>query len=411
MKQTTFFKADHIQLRNFQGIKDFSHRLDGNSCLVIGSERAGKSNFINSIFMVLKQYPTAILKQGEKDGSAKIEISKGDIKYVFKFSFEEGEVVKMKTLVDGEKATAYRQADIIKMLTPKTFDIDALITSSGKKQSELILTAFGINVAKEEETYKNAFDERKAAKLILAEASNFPAKEKAAKVDTKALREKITLMRASNDVIKEAQTKLIGYKDQRKEIEDKLKEIKSSITKGEEFLKGKGKLVDLTEKEEELASAEVTNEKAKDFEDYLKKKKNKTKKEEEVGKWEDEVKNCSKAITDKINKAKLPVEEMEIKTDTSSTSGRVFSTLTYKGLPFTEDSINTGERIAIAAKLQMGLLKSDNLGVITINAGSIGDATIKSIAEECEKRGMMAVFELTARQDGKQLEVETVFKQ
>ena len=63
MKESVFFKADNVSLKNFKGVKDFKGRLDGDSCLIMGSEAVGKSNFIQAIFMILKQYPSAILNQ------------------------------------------------------------------------------------------------------------------------------------------------------------------------------------------------------------------------------------------------------------------------------------------------------------------------------------------------------------
>ena len=74
------------------------------------------------------------------------------------------------------------------------------------------------------------------------------------------------------------------------------------------------------------------------------------------------------------------------------------------------DSINTAERIAIGAKLQISLFKSGNLGILTLNAGSVGNNTIKSISEECAKRGLQVLWELTAKSDDKKLTIETVLK-
>ena len=409
-KKTTFFTASNVELRNFKGIADFHKRLNGDSCLVIGSEAMGKSNFIQAIFMVLKQYPSAILRQNEEDGSAQVEISKGETKYMFKFFFEEGEPPKMKTLIEGERVTMARQAEIIKSLTPKTFSLDDLIASKGQAQADLILKAFDIDVSDEKEAYREAFDDRKLAKASLEENSHFEAKPEIKEVDTKALREELKKEYETAELRGEAETKLEIWKERLKEIEREVKEVKADIKKAEDWLKTQPEPKDTTKLEEKLSNAEVTNEQARDYKDYITKVEKKKVKQVVVAKNETTLKDASKAIVDKINSAKLPVEGLVIKTEISESSGRITSELTYRDLPFDSDSINTAERIAIGAKLQMSLFKPGNLAIITVNAGSIGDATIKSISEECEKRNMQCLFELTSRDDKKQLQIETVLK-
>jgi recombinational DNA repair ATPase RecF len=415
--KTTFFTADNVQLKNFKGIADFKDRLNGECCLVIGSEAAGKSNLLMGIYMILKQYPSAILKQGEEDGKVSVEISRGETKYLFKFSFEEDDdTPKMKTLVDGEKLTMAKQSEVIKMLTPVTFDLDTLINAKGQAQVDIVLKAFDIDVGVEKEAYKEAFDERKLAKASLEENSHFETKEEVKEIDTKALRAEIVKIDKQNETWQSADMKLGSYEERLQELKDeltvlngKIAAVNKSIKEGKAFIKANPP-IDTAKQEEELSNAEVTNEQARDYKGYLAKVEKKKEKQTIVSKNETTLKEASKAIVDKINSAKLPVPKLNITTTISESSGRINSVLTYGGLPFDADSINTAERIAIGAKLQMSLFKPGNLAIITVNAGSIGDATIKSISEECEKRNMQCLFELTSRDDKKQLQIETVLK-
>jgi len=417
MKESVFFKADNVALKNYKGVKDFKGRLDGNCALIIGSEAAGKTNFLQAIYMVLKKYPSALVTNGEDEGSARIVISKGDVKYEFRFTFEDGDKEpRLKTLVDGEKITAYKQTEVIKGLTPQTFDLDKLITETGQKQVDLVLKAFDIDIVKEKEIHKEAFDDRKLAKASLEENSHFEVKEEVKEIDTKALREELSKANAENGILRDAEVKLSSYKERLSELEEearalnkRIDEVQGSIKKREAYVK-KTKAVDTAKLEEKLSTAEVTNEQSRDYKNYLTKVEKKREKQTVVAKNETTLKDASKAIVDKINSAKLPVEGLVIKTDISESSGRITSELTYRDLPMDSDSINTAERIAIAAKLQMALYRPGNLAVVVINAGSIGDSTIKSISEECEKKGMQCLFELTSRDDKKQLQIETVLK-
>ena len=417
-KETTFFTADNVQLKNFKGIANFKGRLNGECCLVIGSEAAGKSNLLMGIYMILKQYPSAILKQGEEDGKVSVEISRGETKYLFKFSFEEDDdTPKMKTLVDGEKLTMAKQAEVIKMLTPVTFDLDTLINAKGQTQVDLVLKAFDIDVLGEKEAYREAFDERKLAKASLEENSHFEVKAEIKEVDTKALRKEVNDNNATKELRLLAETKMKGYNERMEELDEeaialkkKIDDLQELVTKGEKYLKEQPVPKDTVKLEEKLSTAEVTNEQALDYKNYMEKVKIKAKKQTIVQKNETTLKDASKAIVDKINSAKLPVPKLNIATTISESSGRINSVLTYGGLPFDDESINTAERIAIGAKLQMSLFKPGNLGIITLNAGSVGNNTIKSISEECAKQGMQVLWELTSKSDDKKLEIETILK-
>jgi len=305
---------------------------------------------------------------------------------------------------------------VIKMLTPVTFDLDKLINETGKKQSEIILTAFGIDVLNEEKVYNEAFSERKLAKRSLEDASHFPVVEEEKEIDTKALREELGKANAENGVLRDAEVKLSSYKERLSELEEEAKalnkrvdEVQESIKKGEAYIK-KTKTVDTDKLDEKLTNAETTNEQARRYKDYLEKVKIKAEKQTIVQKWETKVKEATKTITNKINSKKLPVEGLVINVDASDSSGRINSELTFNGLPFDSQSVNTGTRIAIGAKLQASLLKKGNLGIIVVNAGSIGDASIQEISKECESQGLQCLFELTSRQDKTPLTIETVFK-
>ena len=318
--------------------------------------------------------------------------------------------------MDGEKLTMAKQAEVIKMLTPVTFDLDTLINAKGQAQADLILKAFSIDVSDEKEAYGEAFDERKLAKASLEENSHFETKEEVKEIDTKALRAEIVKIDKQNETWQSADMKLGSYEERLQELKDeltvlngKIAAVNKSIKEGKAFIKANPP-IDTAKQEEELSNAEVTNEQARDYKGYLAKVEKKKEKQTIVSKNETTLKEASKAIVDKINSAKLPVEGLVIKTEISESSGRITSELTFNNLPFDDQSINTGTRIAIGARLQASLFKPNNLGIIVINAGSIGDATIQEISKECAAQGLQVLYELTSRDDDKKLEIETVLK-
>lgn len=80
-----------LQLRNFQAIKDFSADFTGDVYLVKGENEVGKSTILKSIVCLLTGERDAVLRNGEKNGFAKMVIGGDGKEYTVELRFTEND--------------------------------------------------------------------------------------------------------------------------------------------------------------------------------------------------------------------------------------------------------------------------------------------------------------------------------
>ena len=471
MSKTSFFTASTVEVQNFKGVQDFKGRLNNECVMLLGSEGSGKTDIWLLLQMILSNYPSAIVTKGEEEGFAKVEISRDDETYLFDFSFDtKKNRPKLVTYANGVKITQAKQAHVIKCLTAPSFDIDKLITTTGRAQVDILLTALNVDISTEETLHKALFEERKEKRRDLEAVGTFVTKDKiqvVEKVDMTALltsKDKIdkenAKLTADHEALKLSEMKVIqehnlgvdraamDFKNAEMKVlnaqetiditDKEISSLEVRLLKLQEekktFQTAKGlrqkeleKLPKPGEKKEEkvslpepilndvrklnadIAGADLGN---KAYQDYLNAVANSEKGSKLLEEWKEvdqNVKSATRDILKKINEAPIPLEKLKVNVEINDNNGAMTTSLTYDGLPFDKESINEGERIAIGAKLQMELFKEGNLAIVLLNAGSIGNSTIQEIAEECSKRGIQALFELTSKDDDVSLTVESIF--
>lgn len=80
-----------LELRNFQAIKDFSADFTGDVYLVKGENEVGKSTILKSIVCLLTGERDAVLRNGEKNGFAKMIIGGDGKEYTVELRFTEND--------------------------------------------------------------------------------------------------------------------------------------------------------------------------------------------------------------------------------------------------------------------------------------------------------------------------------
>lgn len=80
-----------LELRNFQAIKDFSADFTGDVYLVKGENEVGKSTILKSIVCLLTGERDAVLRNGEKNGIAKMVIGGDGKEYTVELRFTEND--------------------------------------------------------------------------------------------------------------------------------------------------------------------------------------------------------------------------------------------------------------------------------------------------------------------------------
>jgi hypothetical protein len=424
---TQFFTIDEISAKNFKGLKDFKADLNNVSVILSGSEGVGKSN-IYHLVEGLRKFKGAKITKGEKEGSGEISISKGDTNYRFCFSFTEDNKHKLTTYVDGEAKpiTKARQAYILEQLLAPTFDIDALLNSSGQKQAEMVKEALRIDTVKEEAYYQQKFEERRDLKRDLSKNPKPEEVPEAKEVDINDLLKQKKAIEEFN-AEQDAKQKIIDFylsmsKKLDKQITDPgsdayLKHIATSKNMHKDIIKfitenifkldQPKKHKTLEDVNRSLEGAQKTNENALAYKKYLSSIKAFNELKIKVDKAEDEVKEARERLLNKMKQVDIPVDGLELDMQMSD-SGKISTTLTYNGLEMNDANINTSKKYAIAAYLQMNLFKEGNLGVFHVNSSFMSNSTLQDIARECRRLNLQCLFEITSRKANEPLKVESI---
>lgn len=221
----------HIQLRNFQAIKEFQGNFEGNVYLVTGENELGKSTLLKAIMILLTGNRDEVLRNGEDNGFAKIVVGGDGKEYevelrmtkanprgtitikskdtglrsdrvtalqeIFGYQdFDANEFVSWSETADGRR----KQVQIVKSLLPtetqqRIFEIDAESTriKEQRKEDNSTLKTYSTLLAKAEkeikpgdvETYSEALDLQELleqqAQAVKLEENAKSVKEKLAK--------------------------------------------------------------------------------------------------------------------------------------------------------------------------------------------------------------------------------------
>ncbi|MGD9581010.1 MAG: hypothetical protein AB7V50_06530 [Vampirovibrionia bacterium] len=427
MINSRFFTIDEIQASNFKGLENFEADFNNTSVLLLGSEAAGKTN-VYLIADLLRKIPSATVTKGKDKGEAMVSITKDKTNYRFCFEFTSDNKHKLTTYVDGEAKpiTKARQSYIIEQLIAPTFSIDELINSSGQKQVEIIKKALNINTEKEEAYYKQKFEARRDLKRDLA---NNPEPKEVAEVYEVSFDELLKEKKAIEDFNAEQDKKqkvidyylgiskklniaisepnADGYVEYVATSKNLNKEIIKFITEKIPSLDQPLQRKTLDKVSESIQNAQKTNNEALLYKNYLKQLQAYNELKLKVYKAEEEVKQAREQLLQKMKQVDIPIEGLSFDIQMSD-AGTLSTTLMYNGLHFDDSNINTSRKYAIAAKLQMGLFKPGNLGVMHVNASFMSESTLKELATECSRLGLQCLFEITAREDNKPLVVESI---
>jgi len=133
-----------LELRNFQAIKDFSADFTGDVYLVKGENEVGKSTILKSIVCLLTGERDAVLRNGEKNGFAKMVIGGDGKEYTVELRFTENDprgTISIKAK-DGMRSTNVSMLRTI--LNYRNFDAEEFArwseTAEGRRKQIQVVT-------------------------------------------------------------------------------------------------------------------------------------------------------------------------------------------------------------------------------------------------------------------------------
>jgi len=153
-------KIKKIKVKNFKAISDFEGDFNGCTCIVTAGNNKGKSTLLTGLIDRIRgEKPELILKNGEKDGFAIMELTTGDrFEWIFTDKKEILNFYSKGTKFDVSKGSTLK--GIQSQYFPVKFDVDNFINSQPKHQNLTLQKLVGIDFDEIDAKYKQAFDLR-----------------------------------------------------------------------------------------------------------------------------------------------------------------------------------------------------------------------------------------------------------
>src|SRR5699024_2209496 len=130
-------KVKRITVSNLKAISELSADFNGCTAIITGGNNKGKSSFLRSIQDRMRQIkPDVILKDGESDGRAEMELTTGE-RFVWEFN-NRTKIGEKLTFITKDAIKTSVTRDIANRFFPKTLDIDKFLNDSSKAQRETL---------------------------------------------------------------------------------------------------------------------------------------------------------------------------------------------------------------------------------------------------------------------------------
>jgi hypothetical protein len=349
-------KVKKITVSNLKAVSALTADFNGCTAIITGGNNKGKSSFLKSLPERLRGHkPELILKEGEMEGFAELELTTGE---KFLWSFDEKKE-KLAFFTERNIKTSLTK-DICNYYFPPVFDVDAFLNSTPKKQKEVLQKLTGIDFTEIDLLYKEAYETRTWENKRLAEEKaklqkidpDLPAEE----LPTEELEKEIAGIDSHNQRVVDFKARLEEKKklvaDNENEIEELAAKIKAiqeknnaimvDITKGNVWLADDKNKIKLNAEELKAQLAEL---KAKNKEIAAN---NQYKKQLEVyNKCEANAKEADADVK------RIEAEKLEVIKNASMPDGFGFSDegITYNGFEFTKEQLSSSGIYIAALKL------------------------------------------------------------
>lgn len=349
-------KVKKITVSNLKAVSALTADFNGCTAIITGGNNKGKSSFLKSLPERLRGHkPELILKEGEQEGFAELELTTGE---KFLWSFDEKKE-KLAFFTERNIKTSLTK-DICSYYFPPVFDVDTFLNSTPKKQKEVLQKLTVIDFTEIDLLYKEAYETRTWENKRLAEEKaklqkidpDLPAEE----LPTEELEKEIAGIDSHNQRVVDFKARL---EEKKKLVADNLKEIEEletkirliqaknvaiddDIQKGNTWLKDDKNKIKLNAEELKTQLADL---KAKNKEIAAN---NQNKKQLEVyNKCEQNAKDADSEVK------RIEAEKLEVIKNASMPDGFGFSDegITYNGFEFTKEQLSSSGIYIAALKL------------------------------------------------------------
>lgn len=358
-------KIKRIEVTNLKAIDHAEADFNGCTAIITAGNNKGKTSFLRSLTDRLRSIkPDYILKYGEDEGEAKLELTTGE---TFIWSFDNKTKAGEKlTFITKDNIKVALTKEISKKYFPPSFDIDTFLNASAKDQVEIMLKVLSVSVADLDAKYQEAYNERtyinkrikeldtlaSGVKLKLKEPESVESLlEKKRQIETKneqynniklKLDSKIKESESSKSTIARLEDSIKSLMETKAQEEAKLALLEKDIVNGKEWLdkpKNKPEEIpsDLTQRlkeaEELRKEYEVNQEKLKHH--------------EELKRAQEKLKSLVKTLDDTLAERKKRMTTAGLPAGFEI----IDDTLYYNGFPFNREQMSSSGVYIGALKL------------------------------------------------------------
>lgn len=389
-------KVKRIVVSNLKAVSKFAADFNGCTAIITGGNNKGKSSFLKSLPDRIRGIkPDVVLKHGEKDGLAEMELTTGE-KFVWTFDKKKEKL----TFITEKNIPVSVTKDLAKAYFPPIFDVDEFLNSPPAKQKKELQRLTGIDFTELDKLYAAAYEER-----TWANKQRDDAKTKMLDVDDDLPSEESDLS--------ELQKELNGIGEHNLRFEVKAKALLSNETKVAENLSRIEQLQnEIKSLEEKNSIIETENEEIRQWcnKDENKQKTNAKELQSKI----DEAKEANRLISEN-NKAKetvaayekakklaeecdkevkrLEAEKSDVIKNSTMPDGFGFNEdgITYNGLHFTKEQLSSSG-IYIAA-LKLAAVDLGEVRCLHFDASFLDKNSLKEIEDWATSQNLQLLIE------------------
>ncbi len=423
-----------LQLRNFQAIKDFDADFTGNVYLIKGENEVGKSTILKSIVCLLTGERDAVLRNGEKNGFAKMVIGGDGKEYTVELRFTENDprgtisikakddmrstnVSMLRTVLnyrnfDAEEFARWsetaegrrKQIQVVMALLPETIrqritqiDADTINIKESRKDANATLKIKSAELESIKAQLLDGDTEIYTEPIDLSELMQESAKAAAKAADATHVKEKMEKMQKRIDEeipaeIEQAETDLekalAAYEAAKKRHDDRVAEISKErgeltekIGRGKEWL-SKYESEPQKDVAAELAKAQAHNAKCNIVKSFHEKQSELQNAKTNVDAMNDKLAK----LAEDLNQSELPIKGLSFGEDG----------LTLNDVPFVVGKVSDSQIMEVAAKLVIA--SNPTVNIFRIGRGeSLGTKRLQSIVNLAKQNGFQGFIEQVER--------------
>lgn len=376
----------HLTIEDFKRLSAVEITpTDGKPVILTGNNGQGKSSILDAIFAALTgQELEESIRHGERRAKINLTIAGKEGTYTIEKVYTQGG--KRLTIEDADgKPVPKMQTFLDGLIGQLAFDPLAFAGMKAKEQAAALREACGLDTSDLDERHKEKYAERtvanreaKSAEAHYETLPNAPAGTPDEEVSAVAAHEELSRLQAKRRMADEHQKYVREQEEEiarlERELEDARKDL-AALKKDAECAEAEAPTAeDLEAAKKKLADTDETNTAVRQKREKALAKETWKKKAEAAAKLDKAIEAIAAEKAERLAKAKMPVEGMELDGDT----------VRMNGVPCSQ--LSTAEQIRISA--YMAMAQNPTIKIILIREGAlISKANFQMLAEMATAKG------------------------